>query len=101
MVFGEFIFFVIIEIMDKTKALKELQVIPGVGKAVANDLWNLGYKKISDLKNKNPEKMYEKLCELQGTLVDRCMLYTFRCAVYYASNTKHEPEKLKWWKWMD
>jgi hypothetical protein len=59
------------------------------------------YKKVSDLKNKNPEKMYEKLCALQGTMVDRCMLYTFRCAVYYASNTKHDSEKLKWWNWKD
>jgi hypothetical protein len=29
------------------------------------------------------------------------MLYTFRCAVYYASNTKHDSEKLKWWNWKD
>jgi nucleotidyltransferase/DNA polymerase involved in DNA repair len=74
---------------EKQIALKELQTIPGVGKAVAQDLWNLGYKKVSDLKNKNPERMYEKLCEVQGMMVDRCMLYTFRCAVYYASNTPH------------
>jgi hypothetical protein len=27
------------------------------------------------------------------------MLYVFRCAVYYASNETHEPERLKWWNW--
>jgi len=27
------------------------------------------------------------------------VLYTFRCAVYYASNSNHDPEKLKWWNW--
>jgi hypothetical protein len=29
------------------------------------------------------------------------MLYVFRTAVYYASNSKHDPEKLKWWNWKD
>jgi hypothetical protein len=35
---------------NKEKALKELRTIPGVGKVVAIDLWNLGYKSIHDLK---------------------------------------------------
>ncbi|MCI9110313.1 MAG: Pathogenicity locus, partial [Bacilli bacterium] len=25
----------------------------------------------------------------------------FRMAVYYASNEKHDKEKLKWWYWKD
>jgi hypothetical protein len=31
------------------------------------------------------------------------MLYTFRCAVYFADTYGNiqEPEKLKWWYWMD
>jgi hypothetical protein len=28
-------------------------------------------------------------------------LYTFRCAVYYASNKRHNPKLLKWWNWKD
>ncbi len=81
--------------------LKEFQTIPGVGKAIAYDLWNLGFRSISDLQNKDPEALYEKLCEYQGQRVDRCMLYVFRCAVYYASNKHHDPELLKWWNWKD
>ncbi len=87
--------------MKQAIALKELQIIPGVGKAVAQDLWDLGIKQVSDLKNKDPEKLYEQLCEFQGTKVDRCMLYTFRCAVYFASHSKHDREKLNWWFWKD
>jgi hypothetical protein len=33
--------------------------------------------------------------------VDRCMLYVFRCAVYYATNKKHDPKLLKWWNWKE
>ena len=38
-----------------------------------------------ELKDKNPERLYKKLCTLRGMHVDRCMLYVFRCAVYFAS----------------
>jgi hypothetical protein len=33
--------------------------------------------------------------------VDRCVLYVFRCAVYFASEAEHDPELLKWWNWKD
>ena len=38
---------------------------------------------------------------LRGEQIDRCVLYVFRCAVYYAANETHESEKLKWWNWKD
>ncbi len=80
-------------------AAKEFQNIPGVGKSMSRNLIDLGYKSVSDLKNSNPEKMYHKLCKIRGTHIDRCVLYVFRCAVYFASNSTHKPELLKWWKW--
>ncbi len=85
----------------KNAILKELQVIPGIGKACSEDLYNLGIRKVADLKGKNPEKLYDALCKKAGVKIDRCMLYTFRCAVYYASHKTHKPELLKWWNWMD
>ncbi len=81
--------------------LKELQTIPGVGPAISKDLYNLGIRSVADLKGKNPEELYEQLCIYQGRKVDRCMLYVFRCAVYYASEESPEPEKLKWWNWKE
>lgn len=78
-----------------------LQVIPGVGKSIANDLNRLGIKKVSCLKGQDPEKLYAKFCAMEGRPVDRCLLYVFRCAVYYASHDKHDPELLKWWNWKD
>lgn len=85
--------------MDKKNILKELQKIPGVGKSISEDLFNLGYKSITDLKDEDPERMYMKMCEYSGVRLDRCVLYTFKCAVYFASNKTHDPEKLKWWNW--
>ncbi len=38
--------------------LNELKQIPGVGKSIAQDLRNIGIQTISDLKGKNPEKLY-------------------------------------------
>lgn len=79
----------------------ELLKIPGVGKSIASDLIDLGIKRIEDLKGKNPEELYKDFCVLRGQKIDRCMLYVFRCAVYFASNKEHDPGKLKWWNWKD
>jgi nucleotidyltransferase/DNA polymerase involved in DNA repair len=81
--------------------LKELQRIPGVGKSIAADLYDLGIRSIRELQDEDPEQLYLKLCTRQGMRVDRCVLYVFRCAVYYASNKEHDRELLKWWNWKD
>ena len=87
--------------MTIKKSKDPLQTIPGVGVTIAQDLRDLGIKKVEDLKNKNPEKLYEDLCEIQEMKIDRCMLYVIRCAVYFASQKTHDPQKLKWWNWKD
>jgi len=79
----------------------ELKQIPGVGVSIAKDLRSLGIQSVNDLKDKDPEEMYQQLMQKVGTHVDRCMLYVFRGAVYFASHTKHDPEMLKWWNWKD
>jgi len=79
----------------------ELRKIPGVGKSIAQDLRNLGIDSVQELKDKDPEELYDRLCDQQGVKIDRCMLYVFRCAVYYASTQTHDPELLKWWNWKD
>jgi hypothetical protein len=87
--------------INKRSVLKAFQVIPGVGLRIAEDLWNLGYRSVGGLCGEDPETMYAALCKLQGRAVDRCMLYVFRCAVYFASNEVHEPHLLKWYNWRD
>lgn len=79
----------------------DLQKIPYVGKATEKDLLLLGFDSIASLKGADPEKMYQKECEMKGVKIDRCQLYVYRMAVYYAENEVHDPEKLKWWNWKD
>lgn len=79
----------------------ELQIIPGVGPSIARDLQSLGIHRVADLKGRDPEALYEEFQARAGQPIDRCLLYVFRCAVYFASHRKHHPEKLKWWNWKD
>lgn len=81
--------------------LKQLQTIPGVGKSISEDLYNIGIRSITDLKDRDPQKLYDQSNKLVGVVQDPCLLYVFRCAVYFASNRKHDPKLLKWWNWKD
>ena len=85
----------------KRAALRDFRRIPGVGRSIAEDLWSLGMRSVDDLRGRDPEALYERLCEIQGVRIDRCMLYVLRCAVYFASEFPHDPEKLLWWNWKD
>ena len=49
----------------------------------------------------DPEELYKKDCEYKKYIEDRCQLYLFRMAVYYANNDVWDQEKLKWWYWKD
>jgi hypothetical protein len=86
-------------ITDKQKALTELRTIPGVGKSIAHDLWNIGITRVADLKGRDPEALYELSNRFAGVVQDRCLLYVFRCAVYFAETPKPKKEKLLWWNW--
>ena len=74
----------------------ELRRIPGIGAAGERDLLELGYTTIQSLAGADPEEMYARECARKGVRVDRCVLYVYRCAVYYASTPRPDPEKLKW-----
>jgi len=82
-------------------ALKDLRRIPGVGPSLAGDLFRLGVRRVDELREEDPQRLYERLEELEGTHVDRCVLYVFRCAAYFARTENPDPELLKWWNWKD
>jgi hypothetical protein len=82
-------------------ALRELRTIPGVGPSIAQDLYELGIRSVADLKDADPEDLYERRCVQQGVRIDRCLLYVFRCAVYFASTPRPQARLLKWWNWKD
>ena len=79
--------------------LKDLSRIPGVGPSIATDLYRLGIHEVAELRGRKPDALHNELCEKEGRQVDRCVLYVFRCAVYFASESRPDPELLKWWNW--
>lgn len=88
-------------IKKRDKTSDHLETIPGVGQSIAKDLQDIGVYKVPDLINKNPEELFETLCRKRCMNIDRCELYVFRCAVYYAENDEYDRELLKWWNWKD
>lgn len=81
--------------------MDDLMKIPGVGKNIAKHLREIGICCVADLVGKDPQELYLMDCLRKGFQEDRCQLYVFRCAVYYAEHREHDPEKLKWWYWKD
>ena len=78
-----------------------LEDIPGVGPSIARDLRAIGVRRPAHLKGRSPERLYESVNGVRGARQDRCLLYVFRCAVYYASTPRPRPRLLKWWNWSD
>ena len=68
----------------------ELRTIPGVGAQIERDLIALGYDRVASLAGEDPELIYERDCIRRGCRVDRCMLYVYSCAVYYADHAEHD-----------
>ena len=82
-------------------SLQKLEDLPGIGRKIAQDLRAIGVKSPGDLKGRNPQQLYEKLCRFKTSPPDRCLLYVLRCAIYYLSHNKHNLRFLKWWNWKD
>lgn len=78
-----------------------LTEIPGVGDRIAAVMEALGIRKVSDLRGRDPEELYLRECAMKGFQEDRCALYVWRTAVYYADHEVRDPEKLNWWYWKD
>jgi hypothetical protein len=84
-------------------AIKDLMRIPGVGKSIAHDLTEINIYSVKELVGRDPEELFDLSNKFVGVVQDRCLLYTFRCAVYFAETPpeKHDKELLKWWNWKE
>lgn len=80
---------------------RDLLEIPGVGKNTKEDLINIGINWVEDLIGKDPEDLYRDDCLFKKYQEDKCQLYVFRAAVYFAEHQIPDKEKLKWWYWKD
>jgi hypothetical protein len=82
--------------------MNDLTQISGIGKNMAQHLIRAGYPDINSLKGQNADEIYGRDCLAQGFRVDRCALYCYRLAVYYADHNGLLPlDKRHWWDWKD
>lgn len=79
----------------------ELEAIPGVGVRMARHLERIGCPTLASLRGQDPEELYRRDCLSQGCQVDRCVLYVYRLAVYYAEHGECPPDRQNWWDWKD
>jgi Pathogenicity locus len=81
--------------MPKTDAaLPALTAIPNVGPAIARKLAALDVAGADDLRGRDPEELFERLCAMEGRRLDPCLLDTIAAAVAYADGGPARP----WWE---
>jgi hypothetical protein len=78
---------------------RKLHDLISVGPAMVRDFGILGIHNVAQLGRRNPERLYEKLCDVTGQAQDVCCLDVFRAAVAQARNPRLSLEKAQWWYW--
>jgi hypothetical protein len=71
----------------------DLRTLPNIGPAIARTLMRLGIERPEDLRGQTAEKLYRRLCEMDGRRHDPCLLDTFVAAVDHANGAPARP----WW----
>jgi len=71
-----------------------LEQIPNIGKAIVQDLRDIGITRPEQLKGKDGLKLYHQLNKVTGVRHDPCMADTFMAAVDFMNGGKPKP----WWK---
>src|ERR1700690_3678340 len=78
---------------------RELRDLVSIGPAMLRDFELLGIASVAQLSRRNPEKLYEKLCQITGQPQDICCLDVFCAAVAQARDPLLPPEQRQWWYW--
>jgi hypothetical protein len=76
------------------RAMSEFQSIPSIGKRFAEDLIQLGFYSLKELKGKNPAKLLDRFERQLGVWIDPCVEDQFRLVVHYAD---HPGTIRNWW----
>lgn len=83
------------------KIKSDLQSVPGIGAKKEQELMELGYHSLEELKSANPDELYLQACIKSGNQLDKCVLYAFRCAVTFANDPAPNPDDYRWWYFCD
>lgn len=79
---------------QRLAALAQFQTVPSIGPDLANDVADLGYLTLAELKGKNPADLFDRLEQLRRTRIDPCVEDALRLMVYYAENADSDK---RWW----
>jgi nucleotidyltransferase/DNA polymerase involved in DNA repair len=81
------------------KDARTLADLGSVGPAMLRDFERLGVRSVNQLARRNPERLYERLCQLAGQAQDVCVLDAFRAAVAQARDPRLPAAQKRWWWW--
>jgi len=74
-------------------SMRNLEALPNVGPAVAKKLELLGINDERDLRDQDPDVLFERLCAIEGRSHDPCLLDTFTAVVDHVRGAPARP----WW----
>jgi Pathogenicity locus len=77
----------------------KLRDLVSIGPAMLHDFELLGITSVAQLSRRNPESLYEKLCQIKRQPQDICCLDVFHAAVAQARNLRLPAEQCQWWYW--
>jgi hypothetical protein len=78
---------------------RKLRDLVSIGPAMLHDFELLGITSVAQLSRRNPESLYEKLCQIKRQPQDICCLDVFRAAVAQARNLRLPAEQCQWRYW--
>jgi len=81
------------------KDQRELRDLDSIGPAMLKDFALLKIQTVQELARRNPERLYEQLCQITGQAQDICVLDVFCCAVAQARNPRLPAAQRNWWYW--
>lgn len=81
----------------RRESVRELEDLPNIGKAMADDLRLIGVRPPEQLAGREAFEMYEALCARTGHRHDPCVIDVFMSVVHFANGG----EALPWWKFTD
>jgi hypothetical protein len=73
----------------------ELTALRNVGPAVARRLVDLGITAPDQLRGRDPEELFARMCERAGRAEDPCLLYTLQAVIVEVDGGPSRP----WWEY--
>lgn len=81
----------------RPKPAGRLEDLVSVGPAAVRDLGRVGITSVEQLRSRDPDDLYDRLCESTGTRHDPCVRDVFEAAIAQACSSDLPYELRQWW----